>query len=237
MAESNDSDFVKDESATPDSPEKPEKKEKKKKGRKKKKRGCGFFLLLLLLAGVAAGIQASGGADFRPFVYEVLPKIPFVGRSLSELLGVPKIYSLTVEERRRIELDEWSREIAEEVRSLDARMKGVTKLSRDLGTRERELDAARTELAERLEALSRDLGESARSGLSAEQKSELDRIVRTFREMSPKNAAAILEKTEINLAVAVLEGLQEDLRAKILGRMEPELAAKLMEELSRRKNR
>ena len=71
MAESNDSDFVKDESTTPDSPEKPEKKEKKKKGRKKKKRGCGFFLLLLLLAGVAAGIQASGGADFRPFVYEV----------------------------------------------------------------------------------------------------------------------------------------------------------------------
>ena len=99
------------------------------------------------------------------------------------------------------------------------------------------MDAARTELAERLEALSRDLGESAGGGLSAEQKSELDRIVRTFREMSPKNAAAILEKTEINLAVVVLEGLQEDLRAKILGRMEPELAAKLMEELSRRKNR
>ena len=84
MAESNDSDFVKDESATPDSPEKPEK--KKKKGRKKKKRGCGFFLLLLLLlAGVAAGIQASGGADFRPFVYEVLPKIPFVSKGSGKL--------------------------------------------------------------------------------------------------------------------------------------------------------
>ena len=85
--------------------------------KKKKKRGCGFFLLLILLvAGVAAGIQASGAVDFRPYVYYVVPRIPYVGETLKDLLAIPDTYAMTADERRRGELDEWENRIADAVR-------------------------------------------------------------------------------------------------------------------------
>ncbi len=227
---SRDKDIMQDESAAPESRD--DKATSKDGKKKKKKRGCGFFILALLLAsGAAAGIQASGGYDFRPYVYEAVPKIPKVGNTLAGLLGVPEIYSLTVDERRRIELDEWERKIALEVRSVDQGLKGVAKASKDISLREKQLEADQLELAQKLEALSADA--PASSGSDGKE-AELEEVIKTVKEMSPKNAAAILEKTDPNLVVTVLEGMPQDTRAKILGRMTPELAAKLMEQLSTR---
>lgn len=198
----------------------------------KKKRGCGFFLLLLLLAsGAAAGMQVSGGVDLRPYIYAIVPRIPVAGKNLAGLAGIPEIYSLTADERRKIELDEWEEEIAKKTRSLDAQLKAAAAASRDLTRRGKELNDARDELLARIEALSGD--KSASGGqFSPSGRDELERIVKTFEEMSPKNAAAILEKLDGNLAVSVLDQLAEDFRAKALGRMDADMAAALMERLS-----
>lgn len=228
MADLQDNEPTIEGSAAPQPLDKPE---KGKGGKKKKKRGCGFFLILsLLVAGLAAGLQASGGADLRPFVYLAVPRIPLIGARAASILGIPEIYAFTAEERRRIELDEWEVSIAERVRSLDARAESINRVSQDLSERESELDMARDELTQRLEALSGDL--AANGAGSAAQREELDRIVRTFQEMSPKNASAILEQLNENLAVAVLDQLPEDVRARVLGRMTPEVAAALTERLS-----
>jgi flagellar motility protein MotE (MotC chaperone) len=207
--------------------------EKQRKKKKKKKRGCGFFILLMLLAaGVSAGLQASGNVDLRPFVYGIVPKIPKVGEPLKDALGIPEVYSLSAEERRRQELDEWESMIAESVRSLDVRQKELDKVSKDLSTREQDLDYERENLAARLEALSNDIASGDAGGVLESQAGEIGDIIGTFGQMSARNAAAIIEKLNPNLAVAILEGLPEDSRANILGRIEAATAAVLTEMLS-----
>ena len=229
MADAQKNDIIGENSATPESRD-----EKSGKKKKKKKRGCGFFIMLLLLvAGVAAGVQLSGGMDFRPAVYTVIPKVPLIGRQLASLLNVPEIYSLTAEERREIELDEWERALAEAKRALDRQDEMLRDVSEDLLVRRGELEEAQAELAERLEALSADAARRTSTGASVADEGEIQDIIRTFEEMSPKNAAAILEKLNTNLAVTVLDGLPEDFRAKSLGRMDAAVAAELMEQLTR----
>ncbi|MDR3281075.1 MAG: MgtE intracellular region [Synergistaceae bacterium] len=214
------------------------------KKKKKKKRGCGFFLILLLLAiGAAAGLQASGGVDLRPYVYQVIPRIPEVGPELARLLAIPDVYAMSSEERRRAELEDWESRIAESSRSLDQRERDISSASDDIAAKEIELENQRTELAARLEALSDDMGErepgagNARGNSSA---SDIEETIRTFQDMSPRNAAAILEKLNDNLAVTILDGLPQDARGNLLGRMDAEIAARLTEqltELQRRRQR
>jgi flagellar motility protein MotE (MotC chaperone) len=231
MAEAQERDINEIDSATPEFSA-PEKNRGGKK-KKKKKRGCGFFILMLLLAaGASAGLQASGAVDLRPFVYSAAPKIPIVGENLKELMRIPEIYSLTPEERRRLELDEWESIIAESIRSLDARQKELDKVSRDLSAKEKDLDFEREELANRLEALSNDMAANQGAQVSDSQAEEIGAIVGTFGQMSVKNASAIIEKLNPNLAVAVLNGLEEDVRANVLGRMEAATAAMLTERLT-----
>jgi flagellar motility protein MotE (MotC chaperone) len=232
MAEVEDRELFESDSATPEA----RSISKKNRGgdkKKKKRRGCGFFILMMLLAaGTAAGLQASGNVDLRPEVYSMLPKIPFAGESLSRLLDVPPEYSLTPGERRRQENDEREAMLAAMSRSLDALSKDLTKVSRDLSIKEQDLDYERNDLAKRLEALSNDTAQSADASLSDSQKEEITNIVGTFGQMSVKNAAAIIEKLNQNLAVAVLDGLAEDTRANVLGRMEAARAAELTERLT-----
>ncbi|MDR0649668.1 MAG: MgtE intracellular region [Synergistaceae bacterium] len=217
------------ESATPESPAQDSKRKKKKK----KKRGCGFFILLILLAaGVSAGLQASGSVDLRPFVYTVIPRIPKVGESLKEILGIPDSYSLSVIERRRQELEEWEAVISESVRSMDARLAALDDLSGDISARERDLVYEREDLAARLEALSNDMASSAGANVSEAQGDEIRDIIGTFGQMSVRNAAAIVEKLNPSLAVAILDGLPEDTRASILGKIEAATAAVLTERLT-----
>ncbi|MDR0615576.1 MAG: MgtE intracellular region [Synergistaceae bacterium] len=229
MAEAQERERTVIEPATPETSEA----EKPRKKKKKKKRGCGFFILLILLAaGISSGLQASGNVDFRPFVYNVVPRIPKVGGPLKDALGIPEIYSLSPEERRRQELGEWEAMISDSMRSLDARQQELDKVSSDLSAREQDLDYERENLAARLEALSNDIASRDSGGLAASQADEIGDIIGTFGQMSARNAAAIVEKLTPELAVAILEGLPEDTRANILGRIEATTAAVLTERLS-----
>jgi flagellar motility protein MotE (MotC chaperone) len=201
--------------------------------KKKKKRGCGFFIMLTLLAvGAAAGLQASGGVDLRPYVYPVVPKIPYVGNQLTSLLSIPEIYSMTAQERRKIELGELETMIAERTRSMDVRELALASLSDDLAAREKSLDAQMEELASRLEALSGDAPGNAAGTDVKSGDSGIDETIRTFQDMSPRNAAAILEKLDGDLAVAILDGLPQDTRGTLLGRMDAEIAANLTRQLT-----
>jgi flagellar motility protein MotE (MotC chaperone) len=208
---------------------------KKKAGNKKKKgKGCGFFIMLAILAiGAAVGVQASGSMDLRPYVYPVIPNLPLVGSDLQEALAIPDVYSLTTEERRRIENEEWDRRITADVRSLDEYKRSIEKASKDLTVKEQDLDYEREELAKKLEDLSSEISaDQEAAALTPSQQSDIKEIVSTFNQMSVRNAAGIIEKLNPNLAVAILDGLPEDTRANILGRMEAEKAAGLTERLT-----
>jgi flagellar motility protein MotE (MotC chaperone) len=208
-----------------------------KKKKKKKRKGCGFFIILLLLAsGIAAGLQASGGVDLRPYVYPVVPKIPYVGEELARLLAIPAIYAMTADERRAMELGEWETRIAETSRSMDERERDLNALSDDLSAREKTLDDERREIAARIEALSRDMEErdagASAPGAGGTDPDALGEIVRTFQDMSPRNAAAILEKLDDGLAVSILDGVPQDTRGTLLARMDADRAARLTEQLT-----
>ena len=207
------------------------------KKKKKKKRGCGFFLFLIMLAaGAAAGLQASGGVDLRPYVYPVVPKIPYAGESLKNLLSIPDTYAVTAEERRRVELEDWENRIAETVRSIDEREQHLNALSDDLEALGQTLESERAEIAARLEVLSGDMAERDLDGGAPQGRNAgntgIEETIRTFQDMSPRNAAAILEKLDEKLAVSILDGLPQDSRGTLLGRMDAEKAARLTEQLT-----
>ncbi|MDR1137131.1 MAG: MgtE intracellular region [Synergistaceae bacterium] len=230
MAELNDKDIAEEESAANEPRPVTTGYQGKKK---KKKRGCGFFILLTLLAvGAAAGLQASGGVDLRPYVYPVVPRIPYVGNQLASMLSIPEIYAMTAQDRRRIELGEWESLIAESARSLDRRELALDSLSDDLAERENILDAQRAELAARLDALSGDAAGSVNETSADAGENGIGETIRTFQDMSPRNAAAIMEKLDGDLAVAILDGLPQDTRGTLLGRMDAEIAANLTERLT-----
>jgi flagellar motility protein MotE (MotC chaperone) len=233
MADLQERNLRNDEPAAPDPQPSPvESKAARKK--KKKKRGCGFFIVAVLLAaGVAAGLQASGGVDLRPYVYPVVPRVPYIGEHLKSLLGIPDTYAMTASERRRIELEDWENDIAEAVRSLDQREQNLNAVSSDLAAMEQSLESQREELAARIEALSRDMADGdANSPQGGSPQAGIEETIRTFQDMSPRNAAAIMEKLDDNLAVAILDGLPQDTRGNLLGRMDADIAAKLTEQLT-----
>ena len=50
--------------------------------------------------------------------------------------------------------------------------------------------------------------------------------------MSPRNAAAILEKLDDELAVSILDGVPQDTKGTLLARMDADRAARLTEQLT-----
>ena len=187
---------------------------------------------MLLISGAAAGLQASGGVDLRPYVYPIVPKIPSIGPSLAELLDIPETYALSAPERRRIELEEWEESISASSKSLDQRERDLEALSNDLSAMAASLDAEREEIASRLEALSRDEDSRDAPALQRVGGSSIEETIRTFQDMSPRNAAAILEKLDAKLAVSILGGLPQDTRGTLLARMDADIAARLTEQLT-----
>ncbi|MDR0764221.1 MAG: hypothetical protein LBE65_01340 [Synergistaceae bacterium] len=205
--------------------------------KKKKRKGFGFFMILLLLAsGIAAGLQASGAVDLRPYVYPVVPRIPYAGEEISRLLDIPSIYAMTADERRAMELREWEARISDAVRSMDERENNLNTLSDDLSAKEKTIEDERQELADRLDALSKDMEErgadAAGSRSGAPNADDMGEIVNTFQGMSPKNAAAILEKLSDQLAVSILDGMPLETRGTLLSRMNADKAARLTEQLT-----
>ncbi|GHS93992.1 hypothetical protein AGMMS50276_05670 [Synergistales bacterium] len=193
--------------------------------KKQKKRGKAgvFFLSLLLAIGAASGLHFSGMWDGRPFLWEFLPKIPYVGKNLSGFLKVPEQYTLTAADRRAFELTEWQKRLDEREKGLTNRESEVNTISGDLNTRASRLsqqeERARQNPTQRSNAAEPD---------SAERKL-IDQVAKTYQDMSARNAAQIIEQVSEPLAVELLQKLPVDARGSILGKMEPRKAARLTE--------
>lgn len=116
--------------------------------KKKSKKGLTLFILLLLIAGGAVGLSFSGIWDARPFFYTLTPKIPYFGDRLSELLDIPEIYTLTVDERRAYELRRWQDGLSEREQKLKVLDSSLQSLSQDLSQKQARLDLRDKELKE-----------------------------------------------------------------------------------------
>ena len=205
--------------------------------RKKKKKGMGkftFFLWMLLLAlGTATGMHLSGIWDGRPIFWTIIPKVPYFGSQLAEFFNVPEYYALTVGERRAVELEQWQRRLDALERSLEsrdvARMEvyenrelALVELSRDVSRKQRRLQAQEAAMANQ---------ENSDGATEAEQEL-INQVARTYREMSARNAAAIVDQLRDAMAVELLMRLPNDARAAIMGKLKPTKAARITELMS-----
>jgi flagellar motility protein MotE (MotC chaperone) len=192
--------------------------------KKKQKRGKGglLFLLLLLALGVGTGLHFSGVWDARPLLWGIVPKIPYVGEPLSRVMRIPEQYTLTVAERRAYELAEWQRRLDERERDLRARESAVETASSDI-------QALSGRLAQREAEAQRSDEQQQETAASESDRKLIDQVAKTYQDMSPRNAAQIVEQVSESLAVELLQKLPVDVRGSILGKMSPKKAARLTE--------
>lgn len=196
---------------------------------KKKKLGKGslLFIFLLLAFGVGTGLHFSGVWDARPLVWETIPRIPYVGETIANFLGIPEHYTLTVDERRTHEQNERQRRLDERERNLLEREAAVEIAMADI-------DAGVMLLAELETLLGDNSAQRAEDAAAAAAESDqIARIRRDFATMSSRNAAQIIEEmADESLAVELLQGMTGEARAAILSRMDARRAARLVELLS-----
>jgi len=207
-----------------------------RKKKKKKKLGKLTFLfwLILLGLGTATGMHLSGIWDGRPLFWTIVPNIPYVGKQLAEFFQVPEFYALSVGERRAVELEQWQRRLDAQERELanrdveqmtiyENRELALVEMSRDVSRAQRRLKTQQAEIAAQGEA----------EGASAEEQELMNQVARTYRDMSARNAAAVVEQLRDSLAVELLMKLPNDVRASILGKLKPTKAARITELMSR----
>lgn len=194
--------------------------EKKKSSKFKK-----YVFLLFLLIGAVAGLHMSGVIDVRPFVWGVVPKIPFVGEQLKTALDIPAVYTLTVEERRRLELQEWQTRLDAKEREAQKKLALAEAMSNDFAARTQKLQKQEDELSKSAEA------DKNKNDASAEEKALMDELIRTYQEVSPRRAALIVARLRDDLAVELLKKLPQDARASILSKLDPKRAATITEKL------
>lgn len=201
------------------SPRPERKKGKKKKGRK----WTLLFFFLLLAAGVAAGLHVGGVWDARPLLYASIPKLPWIGKGLASSMGIPEKYSFTVEQRRRLELQQWNDRLNEKESELKALEEKLSVISAGIEVRSSAVERKEAELA---------VKETKPPENPKEEKAYVDMLMKTYSEISPRRAALILEQLREDLAVKLLEAMPQDVRASILSRMEAVSAARLTERLA-----
>lgn len=202
------------------------KSEKKQKKKKKSKKGILFLLLLMGLPASLAGLHLSGTWDARPMLFSLIPKLPYVGDKLTQLMDIPPVYTMTVEERRMYELRQWADQLAEKEKKLDELSSKLGILSSDLTQRGEAVAKAEEKLASKE-------SDASKKELSKDEKELFDRVVKTYQEISARRAAKIVENLDPALAVRIIRALPEEEGANILGRMDASKAAWLTEQLAK----
>ena len=196
---------------------------------RKKKRKMGkaklFFLFLLLLVGILGGMHLTGTWDARPLFYRTVPSLPLVGSYLGEWLQVPREYSLTVEERRELDLEKRQELLREWEEDLRDREGILENFSKDLTHRENLVKTREQRLAASLEEVEKEPSED----LSQEN---IKRLLQVYGEMSARNAAEIMQNLPGELAVTLLSRMAQDQAANILSKMEAPRAAFITRELA-----
>ena len=69
-------------------------------------------------------------------------------------------------------------------------------------------------------------------GATEAEQELINQVARTYREMSARNAAAIVEQLRDPMAVELLMRLPNDARASIMGKLKPTKAARITELMS-----
>lgn len=200
--------------------------DKKDKKKKKSKKGLLLFLALVALPASLAGLHLSGTWDARPILFSLIPKLPYVGDRLTQLMDIPPVYTMTVEERRMYELRQWENLLEEREKKLNDLSSNLGVLSSDLTQRSQAVSEAEKKLASKEDKVSKE-------ELSQDEKELFDRVVKTYQEISARRAAKIVENLDPALAVRILRALPEDEGAGILGRMDAPKAAWLTEQLAK----
>ena len=193
------------------------------KGSGKGRRWAFRLFALLLLLGAGIGLNVAGVWDMRPYVYPVVPKIPFVGKPLASIMGIPAVYSMTVAERRRQELEAWEQRLNDREKNMAETKNALEALSSDLTARSEAVRKKETALSAK---------EREKPPVAPAEEKNMETLLRTYQDMSPRKAAQIVEALRPDLAVTLLEKMPEDARAAILGRMEASRAARLTEQLA-----
>ena len=210
----------------PTQEEGPSKPQRSRKRAGKGRRWAFLLFAILLLIGGGIGRDLAGVWDMRPYVYPVIPRIPWIGRPLSTMMGIPGVYSMTVAERRRQELEAWEGRLNEREKGLEDLKKTLDSLSADLEGRLETLESREAAVAAK---------EIEKRPVSADDDRNVETLLRTYQDMSPRKAAQIIEALRPDLAVRLLEKMPEDARGAILGRMEASRAARLTEQLAERR--
>ena len=189
---------------------------------KKNRSGFKFFLFFTLLAaGVVTGLHHSGIIDIRPFMWNIIPKIPFV----RDYLSVPEIYTLTVDERRKLELQQWQERLDIKERELQVMLAQSESLSDDIAARQQEIDRQAADLA-------MDQNVAVRNETTPEEEALMKELTATYQEISPRRSAQIVAQLPEHLAVELMKNLPQEARASILARMDPRRAARITENLA-----
>ncbi|GAB1486564.1 hypothetical protein MASR2M79_16140 [Aminivibrio sp.] len=152
-----------------------------------------------------------------------MPRLPWIGPSLEKTFGIPKEYTLTSDERRRLELERWSDRLSEREMELKTRSDALDALSADVEKRAGALEDREQALRAK---------ETKPDENSDEESTYMAMLMKTYEEISPRKAAQILEQLREDLAVRLLAKMSNDVRASILGRMDAGLAAQLTERLA-----
>ena len=184
-----------------------------------------LFFLTLLLSGVITGMHVGGYIDVRPYVWELSPKIPFIGDYLKEHLDIPEVYTFTVAERRKLELQQWQDRLDSKEKELQAMSRQSELLTSEIESRQQRINKQEADLLEK----ERDIRVSE---VTPEEEKLVKELTDTYRDMSPRRAAQIMAQLPNDLAVEMMKKLPQDSRASILEKMDPIKAARLTENLA-----
>ena len=105
----------------------------------------------------------------------------------------------------------------------DNRELALVELSRDVSRAQRRLRTQQAEIA----------AQGNEEGASAEEQELMNQVARTYQDMSPKSAAAVVEQLRDAMAVELLMRLPNDARASIMGKIKPTKAARITELMAR----
>ena len=196
-----------------------------------------MFWLILLGLGIGTGLHLSGIWDGRPIVWSIIPRIPYVGDRLSKFFSVPDRYAMSINARRTVELDEWQRRLDALEREIAAsdedRESKFDEHEKNLNTISRDLKLREMRIAERERALD----DAEGNGATASERELMNQVARTYQDMSPRKAAAIVNQLRDSLAVELLMRLPNDVRASIMSTIRPQKASRLTELMSRGQGR
>ncbi|GAA0461266.1 MotE family protein [Alkalibacillus silvisoli] len=164
-----------------------------------------FAITLVLIVTTIAGVNPFQAAQ------EYGNKIPVV----SSLIPDPE------EERFEEELSEYEATVNDQQATIQ-----------DLESRITSRDQEIEELTDEINSLHEELNQQEESRYSQEE--SVERLTRSFSEMSPERAADIMIEMEQVIALDILEALSDDQRGEILSEMESEIAANFSNSLIER---